>query len=48
MQGTTQNIKIDLLDEYEKREIEQKLIEKFQNQEYITKEDIIKLFVKKH
>ena len=43
IQGITKNMKIDLLDEYEKREIEQKLIEKFRNQDYITKEDIIKL-----
>lgn len=43
MQGTTQKMKIDLLEEYEKRDIEQKLIEKFKDQDYITKEEIIKI-----
>ncbi len=43
MQGTTKKMNIDLLEEYEKRDIEQKLIERFKNQDYITREDIIKV-----
>ena len=42
MKGLTQKMKIDLIDEYEKRDIEQKLITRFKNQDYVTKEDIIK------
>lgn len=39
--GKTKRMKIDLLDEYEKREIEQKLIDRFKFQDYITKEEIL-------
>lgn len=38
--GKTAKMKIDLIDEYEKREIEQRLIEKYEHKDYITKEDI--------
>lgn len=41
MQMKTQKMKIDLIDEYEKREIEQKLIKKYEEQDYITKKDIM-------
>lgn len=41
MQMRTQKMRIDLIDEYEKREIEQKLIEIYKMQDYITKEEII-------
>ena len=43
MQMKTKKMKIDLMDEYEKREIEQKLIEKYKMQDYITKDEIIKI-----
>lgn len=43
MQGKTKKMEIDLLDEYEKLEIEQRITEKYKNQYYITKEEILEL-----
>ena len=42
MQCKTKRMKIDLINQYEKQEIEQKLIEKYKTQDYITKEEITK------
>ena len=43
IQGKTKKMKIDLIDEYEKIEIEQKIIDRYKNQDYTTKEEILEL-----
>lgn len=43
MTAKTKKMKIDLIDEYEKREIEQKLVNKFKSQHYITKKEILQI-----